>query len=176
MKWSALFPLKNISFIKFLGEYKWILVVVLVGLVLLFLPSGKERGSAEEMVQASDSLSFDLNEIEKKFSDALSEVNGAGEVTVVLSVKTGAKQILAEQNEYSEKENGLEEVKTPVVLSKGGGAEDTEKLQEIYAQFQGALVICVGGDDPEVRLKLIEATAALTGLGSDKISICSRGK
>lgn len=97
-------------------------------------------------------------------------------MTVVLSVKTGAKQILAEQKEYSEKDNSVEEVKTPVVLSKGGGAENTVKLQEIYPQFQGAVVICAGGDDPAVRLKLIEATAALTGLGSDKISICSRGK
>ena len=84
--------------------------------------------------------------------------------------------MLAEDSEYVEKENGIEESTSTVILSRGSGVQETVKLQEIYPQFQGALIICSGGDDPTVRLKLMEATSALTGLGADKISICSRGK
>ena len=44
-------------------------------------------------------------------------------------------------------------------------------LHETYPQFRGALVVCQGGGDPAVRLAVIEAVSALTGLGSDKISV-----
>ena len=75
----------------------------------------------------------------------------------------------------SQKEGAVDEGRTTVVVSKGSGREEAVPLQQIYPQFQGALVVCPGGSDPEVRLKLVEAVSALTGLGSDKISIC-KGK
>ncbi|MFQ8983403.1 MAG: hypothetical protein ACLR6W_04145 [Evtepia sp.] len=56
-----------------------------------------------------------------------------------------------------------------------GSSQETVTVQEIYPRYQGALVVCPGGDDPEVRLQITEALSALTGLGADKISI-SEGK
>jgi len=35
-----------------------------------------------------------------------------------------------------------------------------------------ALVVCPGGGDPRIQLRLLEAVSALTGLGTDRISIC----
>ena len=46
-----------------------------------------------------------------------------------------------------------------VVLS-GGGTEETVTLQQISPQYQGALVVCSGGEDPQVRLRLVEAVSA----------------
>lgn len=175
MKWKELL-LANPRFGKLLERYKWVLLVIVVGLVLLLLPAGHAKQGGQNQNQNQMPSSFDLAELEKKFSDALSEITGAGEVKVVLSLKTGTRQILAEDNKYAQKENGLEKSASTVILSKGSGVQETVKLQEIYPQFQGALIICSGGEDPAVRLKLTEATAALTGLGTDKISICSRGK
>ena len=62
-----------------------------------------------------------------------------------------------------------------MVLSRGSSSQETVTVQEIYPQYQGVLVVCPGGDDPEVRLQLTQALSALTGLGADKISI-SEGK
>lgn len=175
MKWKELFLTQNPRLRKLLERYKWVLLVIVAGLVLLLLPTSHSKTS-QELDQNQVSSSFCLNEMEQKLSDALSEIAGAGEVKVVLSVKTGSRQMLAEDSKYAEKENGREESSSTVILSRGSGVEETVVLQEIYPQFQGALIICSGADDPAVRLKLTEATAALTGLGADKISICSRGK
>ena len=60
-------------------------------------------------------------------------------------------------------------------FSRGSGSQETVTVQEIYPRYQGALLVCAGGDDPTVRLQLTEAMSALTGLGADKISI-SQGK
>lgn len=176
MKWKELIMARFGRIAPLLERYKWILLVIAVGLILLLLPNGEKRQSDDAKPKESVAQDFDLAETEKKFAQALSQISGAGEVTVVLSVKTGTRQILAEDNSYAEKKDGVEEKSSTVVLSKGSGVEEAVKLQEIYPQFQGALVISSGGNDAKVRLKLTEATAALTGLGADKISICNRGK
>jgi stage III sporulation protein AG len=176
MKWNDLISKQNARVGKSLERYKWVLLVIVVGLVLLALPSGAPTQLSQEHSRNQGPSAFDLAALEEKFSKALSEISGAGEVTVVLSVKTGTQQILAEDSEYAEKDQEVEESTKTVVLSKGSGVQEAVTLQEIYPQFQGAVIICSGGDNPTVRLKLTEACSALTGLGADKISICSRGK
>ena len=43
--------------------------------------------------------------------------------------------------------------------------------QEICPQYRGALVVCDGGNSDRVRLAVIDAVGALTGLGSDRIAV-----
>ena len=87
---------------------------------------------------------------------------------MVLTVKSGARQILAQDSSRS----GEESSTSTVVVSTGSGTEDAVVLQQVYPQYQGVLVVCPGGGDPAVCLKLVDAVSALTGLGADKISIC----
>ena len=51
------------------------------------------------------------------------------------------------------------------------GQQDVVPLQTVAPEFRGALVVCPGGGNAQVRLKLIEAVSALTGLGSDRIAV-----
>lgn len=136
-------------------------------------PSHREKeGEAREETEQTQSA-FDLAATEARLSQALSKIHGAGEVTVVLTVANGPRQILAE-NVDRDGSQGEEKTET-VVLSRGSGSQETVTVQEIYPRYQGALLVCAGGDDPTVRLQLTEAMSALTGLGADKISI-SQGK
>lgn len=160
-----------------LDKYKYMLLVILIGILLLMLPvfsPGESKQSVAETDHGTQDT-FDLEAMEQKLEDALSQINGAGKVTVVLTVKTGARQILAENAENSMKDGDTEQSKSTVILSKGSGYQDVVSVQEIYPQYQGALVVCAGGGDPAVKLKLVEAVSALTGLSSNKISIC-KGK
>lgn len=153
-----------------LKKYKWVGLVLLVGLLLLAWPAGKEN---QAETAAETPQTFDLAATEARLSQALSKIHGAGEVTVVLTVANGPRQILAE-NVDRDGSQGEEKTET-VVLSRGSGSQETVTVQEIYPRYQGALLVCAGGDDPTVRLQLTEAMSALTGLGADKISI-SQGK
>ena len=153
------------------SQYQLVWLVILAGLVLLCLPTGgQDRESPEEAVVSSD---FDLAQTEERLSQALSKIHGAGEVTVVLTVANGPRQILA-QDETRNGEEGEERTET-VVLNRGSGYQETVTIQEVYPRYQGALLVCPGGDDPSIRLQLTQAMSALTGLGADKISI-SKGK
>ena len=162
--------------LTFLDTYKYVLLVVLVGILLLVLPGQKTepRAGTAQLTQQETS-GFDLEKMERKLSAALSQVEGAGEVTVVLTVQNSSRQVLAQDGKTTQKEGASERTAETVVVSKGSGTQEPVLVEQIYPDFQGALVVCTGGEEAAVRLKLVEAVCALTGLGADKISIC-KGK
>lgn len=158
-------------------RYKYVLLVILVGVVLLLLPPLWEKKPAEEKeaqpaqeMGAEDSAAA----LERRLEEALSRIQGVGEADVILTLKSGPQKILAQDSETSIGERGTEASVSSVIIS-GGSGEEAIVVQQLSPQYQGALVICSGGDDPEVRLRLVEAVSALTGLGADKISVC-KGK
>lgn len=152
-----------------LKRYQTILLVLAAGVVLMLLPTGGNGDRPQAAAQSTtEEDSFDLAEFEAKLAKALSQIEGAGETQVVLTLKSGSRQILAQDVER----DGERTTTSAVTLGKGSSTQEVVALQTISPQFQGALVVCPGGDDPAVRLELSAAVSALTGLGSDRISIC----
>lgn len=154
-----------------LGQYKYVFLVILVGIVLLLLPSfggGGEKRDVTSALHTELPTDFDLTAMEQKLSEAISEIDGAGMARVILTLKSGARQIVAKDESSSDQENSS----TTVVISKGSGTQDAVVLQQVYPQYQGALIICPGGGEAAVKLKVTEAVAAVTGLGAARISVC----
>ena len=151
-----------------LGRYRLVWAVILAGAILLLLPSGEKRQEAETKTETA---SFDLTATEQRLAETLSKIDGAGEVTVMLTVRDSPRKVLAQNRQNGETDERAE----TVVLSRGSGTQETVTVQEVYPVYRGAVLVCAGGDDPQVRLELTRAVSALTGLGADKISI-SKGK
>ena len=159
---------------KALDRYKYVLIVIAAGIVLLLWPTGERKQSAGTDGSAGAWESFDLDALEKKLSRTLSMVEGAGEVTVTLTVKSDMEQVLASDRTTSVSERGSS-VEEETVLVNTGSGQDTVLLTRKYPTFQGALVVCEGGDDAAVRLLLTQAVSSLTGLGADRITVCKGG-
>ena len=155
-----------------LGRYQYALLIIAVGAVLLLLPTGGRDSPREEAPDQAEESSFDLEGFERKLEKALSQVEGAGETHVVLTLDGGSRQVLA-QNQDRDREGGGSN--TVVTVGRGSGTQEVVPLQTVAPQFRGALVVCPGGGDAQVRLKIIGAVSALTGLGSDRISVCAGG-
>lgn len=163
---------------ELLGKYKLALLVLAAGVLLLLWPgasagAGSARSSRTE--QTAPGPEFDLAALEAKLARVLSRIDGAGEVTVALTVKDGVEQVYAADGSWSQDANGREERKETVVISTGSGTEEVVPVQQRYPAFQGAVVVCEGGGSAEIRLLVTQAVAALTGLGADRISVCKSG-
>ena len=157
---------------KALDRYKYVLIVIAVGIVLLLWPTGERSTGTDSTADVREA--FDLEALEEKLSRTLSMVEGAGEVTVTLTVKSGMEQVLASDRATSVSERGSS-VEEETVLVNTGSGQGTVLLTQKYPTFQGALVVCQGGDSAEVRLLLTQAVSALTGLGTDRITVCKGG-
>ena len=157
-----------------LGRYRYALIVAAAGAALLLLPP--LWGGAEEPAPAQAGAEQGPEAgLEERLERVLSRIDGAGEVEVVLTLKSGPQQVLAQDVDTTVDDRGTQSALTSVVISHGGGEEEAVVIQQLSPQYQGALVVCSGGEDPQVRLRIVEAVSALTGLGADQISVC-KGK
>ena len=104
--------------------------------------------------------------------NVLAQIEGAGEVALILTLKSGMEEVYAVDAEYTQDRERVTERITTVLRTGAGSAKDPVVARYDYPVFQGALVVCEGGDDPTVRLSITKAVSALTGLGADKITVC----
>lgn len=156
----------------FLKRYKYVLLVIAAGIILLLIPTGDgEEKVSETQGVAGGEEDFSVAALEEELSEILSRVEGAGEVSVMLTVRSGMERILATDRDSAEHEDESELREETVVISTDSG-EEVVLIGQNYPTFQGALVVCPGGDDPEVQLALTRALSALTGLTSNRITVC----
>ena len=151
---------KTNSFIK---KNRYIVLILLAGIVLMCLPAGQKKTSESIVVVPK------IEEIttEERLSQILSQVDGAGEVQVLLTVSSGEQTIYQTNGSYSENN----ESSSTVTITDGKRNEQGLVKQVNPPQYLGAVVVCRGADSPAVRLAIIDAVSKITGLGADKISV-----
>lgn len=150
-----------------LGKYKLPLLVLAVGILLLAWPTGGTGDGSRSQDPAPDS-GFDPGDVERKLERVLGKIEGAGQVSVALTVSDGVQRRYA----VDETRKGEEEQSRTVIVSTGSGTQEAVSVGERWPDFRGAVVVCQGGGDPEVRLLVTQAVCALTGLGADRVTVC----
>ncbi len=170
--WKEL-PRKLIAQLK---KYKYAVLVFMIGIALLLLPIGKTSKSSEETPREETQSDEEyLRSMEERLAALLSQINGAGEVQVMLTMQTGSRTEYQFDTQVSSDTDGTEnrssEERKTVILSEGSAYDKAAVSAVRYPQFQGALIVCEGADHPAVRLDLIHAVSALTGLNSSRITV-----
>ena len=158
---------------EFIKKNKYVMVVILLGAMLISLPKGEKEQVQETSVVQPEM--FSLAEEEKRISSALSEMDGVGKVTVVLTVRSTGETVVAKDTEtYIMQEDGQsrQEVSSSVVIvSEGNQKERPVSVELIYPEYQGALIVAQGAENAEIKLRLTQAVADLTGLSTEKITV-----
>jgi len=155
---------------KLWNRYKFVGLIVLIGMGLLLWPSGNGTGTAvsrESAVQSRD--------LETEMAEILSAMSGVGQAKVLLTVDSDGERQLAENTElaYSGNTAAPEDYsrRSETVLVEGSAGDEAVVVRRQYPTYRGALVVCQGGDRAEVQLAVTEAVAALTGLSADRITV-----
>ena len=165
----------NNKIVDALLKNKYALIVVLAGIFLLLLPTGGGSGGAQQSAAPEpqpSSAQFSLAEQERRIAEALSRIDGAGEVTVVLTLRSSVEQVVAQdRRDFSRGEGSGEQSESTVIITTGSQQQSPVALKYIYPEFLGALVVAQGADNAAVRLELLSAVATLTGLGTDRITV-----
>ncbi len=151
-------------------QYKYVALVVLIGITLLVWPDSKNTPAPVQ-----DSPLPAVNNVESELEQVLGSMNGVGQVKVMLAMESDGERQLAQdiETQYSGNELTPEKFQrtSEIVLKNGTGGDEPMIVRTMYPTYRGALIVCQGGDQPEVRLAVTEAVAALTGLSSDRISV-----
>ena len=158
--------------VDFFRRYKFVFIVIAAGIILLSVPTKTQKEkNAENQGVVGGEEDFSVAALEEELSAILSKIEGAGEVSVMLTVRSGMERIFAIDRDCAETDEEYELREETVVISTDSG-EEVVLIGQNYPTFQGALVVCPGGNDPKVQLALTRALSALTGLSSNRITVC----
>lgn len=170
----------------FFGKYKYILLLICIGILLML--SG-QLGNKEEpntkTEQQTEESAFNLDDFQKDVQKKLSMISGAGRVEVILSLKSGTESVYAsdvrQDNQQSDNENSSSSDSSTYqsslsVVSDSSYGQKPVLIKTVYPEFRGAVVICDGANDSQVRYAITEAIRSLCGVSSDNISIMKMQK
>lgn len=143
---------------RFWKKYCVVVLAVAAGLLLLSMPQEKETAPEPEKVVQTVSAPADL---EAELEQILSAVAGAGRVSVLLTEVAGGETVYQTQGEDGD-----------TVLLTGSTRGETALVRRVDPPvYRGAVVVCQGGDNAAVRLAVVQAVMAVTGLNAQRITV-----
>lgn len=149
-------------------KYKYAFIIFLVGILFMIVPGkllgSEDRGEVQEVVEQGSSVQQELEEI-------LSYIKGAGTVRVMLKELSGEETIY-EVNEDISLSDSSSDTKIDVITITDQNRNEHGLIKQVNPpKYQGAVILCQGGDDPSVKLAITDAVSKITGLGADKIAV-----
>lgn len=152
---------------SFLKKHKYAFLVLSAGIGLMLIP---ENDSAQVSSGITPQVDNILS-VEEKLSEVLSQIQGAGEVVVLLTEAFGEETIYQVDRDTSQSDSSSSLREDTITITDSQRNEQGLVKQQNPPKYMGAVVVCQGGDKPTVRLAIIDAISKLTGLGADKISV-----
>lgn len=146
------------EFAEKIFENKKMMLLVVLGVLLIFSSVLFEnKGGTEAEKEIEDDYTY---VDEKKLAGILSEVDGAGHVSVYITYSDGGEKIIA----YDRKKEG-----ESVVGS--GRNNEPYVLKTKHPEIKGVLAIAEGASDKNVKNRLVKCIKAITDLPYSNICV-----
>lgn len=146
-----------------------ILIVTLI-LIILFTLIFSSNNNEEKSAQNTDEITTYVNNLENKLSNVLSQIEGAGSVSVIITVESGWETVLAMKTITQTDINGATTTESTPILVNG----KTVVVKELYPKIVGVLVVASGAKNISVMTKLQQATTSLLDVDINKIEILAK--
>lgn len=156
------------EFLKKEKNKKLVYVILIIGVILLSLPSFLPQKEAEPSRETV------VNErLEERLSDIISEISGVGKVKVMITYKSTSEKRVAKDKNTRNSANEIYEEEKNVLL--GSGSEQKPFItREEMPKILGVAVVAEGGGRDDVKAEISRAVRALTGVSANNVAVFSR--
>lgn len=152
---------------KWLHKYRYPMVILLVGLVLLTLP-GKEN---TQNIQDTSTVITQQPDTGQRLAQILTQIEGVGKVNVMLTVAESEKTLYQSDEDITTGDNSSSVRQETIIIYDSNRNQQALITQVISPKYQGAVIVCQGADIPTVKWAIVEAVSKATGLGANQISV-----
>ena len=175
----------DLAFLRKLGDkvlplvhkYRALLIVLLAGVLLL--ASGGLFGGRQQLETAAEpdaapvsEEGFSLTAFEEDLNAKLAAIEGVGRVELMLSLDQTEEAVYAVNTRRTDSEAGGQSYESDLtVVSDGSYGETPVTVKNLLPTFRGAVVLCDGADNAEVRLAVTQAVTTVCGIGADKVTV-----
>lgn len=173
--------LKAIFNSKFPKKPQW-LIILLTGilLVVIALPVNDDKktetATAAESEEIESSVEDYETKMEKKLAKILQNIEGVGNVRVMITLKESTEKVVEKDIEKSSRSEADQTVDTSssentVYSDNSNSGQEPYVSKEISPAVEGVLVIADGGDNSVVVQNITEAIQALFNVEMHKIKV-----
>lgn len=149
------------------GKYKYVLLILLLGIFLMSLPDRTTEPLQQEMTDLQPDLANTAEELE----EILAQIAGVGKVRVMLTEAAGSETIY-QTDEDRAASSDSESLRIETVIVSDSDRKENGLIRTVVPPvYLGAIIVCQGGDSPHVRLSVVDAVSNVTGIGSDRITV-----
>ena len=183
---------------KKLGEN--LVIMIIVGMIIiiaggsLFGGDKKKQPETEDTKpEKSEAFGFkdgleEKTELEVKVEKILSQINGAGEVKVMITYESGTEivpftDVKRSDDVIDERDSagGIRKTnqtsyESSIVYEEGNGVKKPIIVKEVYPKVKGVVVVADGGGDLTVRENLLRAVQVLLDVPVHKVQVYERKK
>lgn len=141
-------------------------IYILLAVGILFVVGGSSLSAIKKTPPDENEVLQEVTKsIDDELAEILSEIKGAGEVSVmIVKDNEGLKS-------YSYDTDGKQK-KTVILNSQSG--EEALVSEEIAPRIRGVLIVADGGGKGSVKEALIKSTQTVLGIAAHKIVVCER--
>lgn len=180
--------LKNLGILKFFSNKNnkvAAMVVVFAILLVLILNLGSFSASTSQnknptpgSAEYVSSRNY-IENIQLSLEKVLSNIHGAGKVTVMVTLESGPELKIASSidERTTTTKTGSDSattnvniVKNPIIITQNGGSNPLV-LMEITPVIKGVIVVAQGANNTKVKLQLLQAVQSLLKVDNDSIQI-----
>lgn len=148
-----------------LGKYKFVLLILALG--MLFMAAPQKQQEEPQPVAAVPQPTTTAQELE----EILSKIDGVGKTKVMLTEAAGSETVY-QTNEDRAVTSGNESIRLETVIITNSDREEQGLVRTITPPvYLGAIIVCQGADNASVRLAVTQAVSAVTGMGTDRITV-----
>ena len=191
MEWKIKLPKLKFNLKNMKKDNYIIILLVGVLLIVIALPvsdnKDKEEKAGVESITNNEEetqvLTY-VDEQEKRLGEILSQVQGVGDVKVMITLKS-SKELIVEKDTPTTSQTSLEEdaeggkrnttdkttTEATVYGQDNNGDSSPYVVKELEPEIEGIIVIAKGGDDPVVAKNISEAVLALFHVEAHKIKV-----
>ena len=152
-------------------KMKLMIICAFIGIALIMLSEAMPFQSAKNN-NADKDYSYDeyVSMLERKTENLIESINGAGECSVMLTLKNTRESVYAKNSE-ERRNDGSYSNSFEYVLYKGQDGETPVLVKQYFPQVMGVAVVCSGGDNVTVRENIISCLSSVFDIPTSKISV-----
>jgi stage III sporulation protein AG len=157
-----------------------IVAIGLIGLLLIFLSTLLPNKNKNESANTKPTMSAEefVAETEKKLSEIVSSIEGAGACRVMVTLENGVEYVYAREQDINtdRKEDGngkseRDDKKESIIIVDTNNGRKGLLVTEIQPTVKGVVVVCQGGDQPIVQERVISLVTTALNISSKRVCV-----
>lgn len=169
---------------------KIVVIVGVLGIALIFFSghlksSSKKREKAESAQNGSNSTQQYVSKLEGSLKEMISSIKGAGNTKVLVTLESTEETVYATEEkknkeatedkttdgQTSKKRESDDSEKKYITIKDADGTERALSVTQIQPTIKGVVVVCEGGNQPEVQQKITDAVKTALNITSKKVYV-----